>query len=103
MLCARVDIGGESQLLDAVEALEIGVLHDIVEHLIGYRDESEDRIVDDFSLIDCQGGRCLLSFFPVLCATEHASLIDRAAQFQTSVFLEGDLAVIEVAALGVEE
>ena len=46
-----IDHRCQTQLIDSVETLEQGMLHDAVEQSAGYLDESEYRVVDDLCAV----------------------------------------------------
>lgn len=50
MAGARIDDGGKSELVDAVQALEQWMFYDAVEQSAWYLNETEDGIVDDLGL-----------------------------------------------------
>ena len=49
MLGTRIHGGRQSQLFDAGQTLEEGMLYDVVQQPLGYVDESEYGVVDDFT------------------------------------------------------
>lgn len=50
MAGARIDDGGKSELVDAVQALEQRMFYDAVEQSAWYLNETEDGIIDDLGL-----------------------------------------------------
>lgn len=51
VLCARIDHGGQSELLYAREPLHEWVLHDVEKQATRYLDEPEDRVVDYLAVV----------------------------------------------------
>ena len=51
MLCSRIHKGSQAQLANALQTLKDRVLDELIEKIVGYGDESENRIVDYFLFI----------------------------------------------------
>ena len=51
MLGTGINFTGQSQLLDPCEALDQRILHDVEQYAFGDLYKSENRIVDDFTIV----------------------------------------------------
>ena len=59
----RIDHRCQSQLIDSVQALKQGMLHDAIEQSTWYLDKTEYRVVDDLCAVHRLYYTSLLQFF----------------------------------------